>query len=49
MTAPLETRGLDVSIGTVKLICITRGRRSLAITLALCEVTIWLPRLHVLQ
>jgi uncharacterized protein YebE (UPF0316 family) len=35
-------RILDVSIGTVKLICITRGRKGLAISLALAEVTIWL-------
>lgn len=35
-------RILDVSIGTVRLICITRGRRTLAISLAFVEVTIWL-------
>lgn len=35
-------RILDVSIGTVKLICITRGRKGLAISLAFAEVTVWL-------
>jgi len=35
-------RILDVSIGTVRLICITRGRKTLAISLAVAEVTIWL-------
>ena len=35
-------RVLDVSVGTFRLICITRGRQLLAIVLALVEVTIWL-------
>ena len=35
-------RILDVSIGTVRLVCIMRGRQFLAIALALVEVTIWL-------
>jgi len=35
-------RILDVSIGTVRLICITRGRKLLSISLAFAEVTIWL-------
>ncbi len=32
----------DVSIGTVRLICVTRGRRKLAVVLGFFEVLIWL-------
>jgi uncharacterized protein YebE (UPF0316 family) len=35
-------RVVDVSIGTVRLICITRGRQLVAVILAASEVTIWL-------
>lgn len=35
-------RIVDVSIGTLRLICITRGRRRLAVVLGFFEVTIWL-------
>lgn len=32
----------DVSIGTVRLICVTRGRRKLAVILGFFEILIWL-------
>jgi uncharacterized protein YebE (UPF0316 family) len=35
-------RVADVSIGTFRLICVTRGRRGLAVLLGAFEVTIWL-------
>jgi uncharacterized protein YebE (UPF0316 family) len=34
-------RVVDVSIGTVRLICVTRGHRWLAVVLAFFEVSIW--------
>ena len=35
-------RVVDVSIGTVRLICVTRGRRALAVILGFFEVMIWI-------
>lgn len=35
-------RILDVSVGTVRLICVARGRQYSAVILALAEITIWL-------
>jgi len=35
-------RVTDVSIGTVRLICVTRGRRKLAVMLGFFEVLIWM-------
>lgn len=32
----------DVSIGTMRLICVTRGRKTLAVVLGFLEVTVWI-------
>ena len=34
-------RVTDVSIGTVRLICVTRGHRAVAVCLGFCEILIW--------
>lgn len=36
------TRIMDVSIGTLRLICVTRGRRGLAVVLGFFEVLLWI-------
>ncbi len=35
------SRIVDVSIGTIRMICVLRGYRALAIGLAFCEVLVW--------
>lgn len=41
----LVARMLDVSLGTVRIIAVTRGQLAVAVVLAFCEITIWVTAL----